>query len=404
MKTLLTLATVLASTVLAAPATSYPSVSTLVAKGRKATGLTARVPFSEAAGQTPNFVRALQLTPKAAQPMANLFQAIVYQGAIQPEVKLGMALRIAQIYDSGYLALHAERLLRASESGRKLLPLLDASSLSTASAESVAVMYVDKLTRDVHGVSDEDFRHVRAFFNDSQVVELTTTTCYFNYLVRFAAALRLPTESWALEPAGAAESGVQTPIARVSLISDEQMAAVDARVKQMQANPNGWNIGFANSMRSMLLSPAAANAWMNYGNATREYASVDRTLKLHISFAVSMANGCRYCTLHQVLGLRRQGVDPTKLMAMKKDDGQLTPRELTAVEFARKLTAKPSSVTDADYAKLKAEFGEQGALEVVQQTCNFAFMNRFTDGLRLPSEDEAIRVYQETYGQPYQTK
>ena len=32
------------------------------------------------------------------------------------------------------------------------------------------------------------------------------------------------------------------------------------------------------------------------------------------------------------------------------------------------------------------------------QTCTFAFMNRFTDGLQLPSEDEAIRVYQETYG------
>ncbi len=32
------------------------------------------------------------------------------------------------------------------------------------------------------------------------------------------------------------------------------------------------------------------------------------------------------------------------------------------------------------------------------QTCNFAFMNRFTDGLRLPSEDQAVRVYRETYG------
>jgi hypothetical protein len=33
----------------------------------------------------------------------------------------------------------------------------------------------------------------------------------------------------------------------------------------------------------------------------------------------------------------------------------------------------------------------------VLQSCNFAYMNRFTDGLRLPSEDEAIKVYQETY-------
>ena len=33
------------------------------------------------------------------------------------------------------------------------------------------------------------------------------------------------------------------------------------------------------------------------------------------------------------------------------------------------------------------------------QTCNFAFMNRFTDGLRLPSENEALPVYQETHGE-----
>jgi alkylhydroperoxidase family enzyme len=55
-------------------------------------------------------------------------------------------------------------------------------------------------------------------------------------------------------------------------------------------------------------------------------------------------------------------------------------------------------VSDADYAAVRQEFGELGALEVVVQTCTFAFMNRFTDGLMLPSEDEAIRVYQETYG------
>jgi hypothetical protein len=29
--------------------------------------------------------------------------------------------------------------------------------------------------------------------------------------------------------------------------------------------------------------------------------------KIQVSFAVSMANGCRYCTMHQVVGLRRLG-------------------------------------------------------------------------------------------------
>jgi hypothetical protein len=27
-------------------------------------------------------------------------------------------------------------------------------------------------------------------------------------------------------------------------------------------------------------------------------------------------------------------------------------------------------------------------------------MNRFTDGLRLPSEDEAVKIYQEVYAAP----
>ena len=39
------------------------------------------------------------------------------------------------------------------------------------------------------------------------------------------------------------------------------------------------------------------------------------------------------------------------------------------------------------------EFQGQGALEILLQTCNFSFMNRFTDGLHLPSEDEAIKVH-----------
>jgi hypothetical protein len=46
----------------------------------------------------------------------------------------------------------------------------------------------------------------------------------------------------------------------------------------------------------------------------------------------------------------------------------------------------------------KATFAALVALLIVMQTCNFAFMNRFTDGLRLSSEDLAVRIYRETYG------
>ena len=83
---------------------------------------------------------------------------------------------------------------------------------------------------------------------------------------------------------------------------------------------------------------------------------------------------------------------------MAKDDSALTARELTAVRFARKITREPAKLTKADYDALIKEFQPQGALEILLQCGNFAYMNRFTDGLRLPSEDEAIKVYHETYG------
>jgi AhpD family alkylhydroperoxidase len=163
-----------------------------------------------------------------------------------------------------------------------------------------------------------------------------------------------------------------------------------------------WNIGIANSQRAFLLVPGISRRWRAYTTTTRIYESVNRELKLHVSFAISMANGCRYCTLHQVLGLRRLGVDPSKLMAMVKDDSALTRRELTAVTFARKITREPAKLTKSDYEALVSEFKEQGALEVLLQCGNFAYMNRFTDGLRLPSEDEAIKTYHETYGKSFE--
>jgi AhpD family alkylhydroperoxidase len=193
----------------------------------------------------------------------------------------------------------------------------------------------------------------------------------------------------------------QAPIARVALISDEEMKATDARLAAMRdpkTPGNGWGIGFANSMRALLRDPDLADAWMAYGNAVRQSAVISRELQLQVSFAVSLANGCRYCTLHQVLGLRKLGVSMSKLMQMKKDDEALTPKELVAVLFARKLAADPASMTDADYQKLRTEFGDQGALDVLLQTCMFSGFNRFTDGLRLPSEDAAVQNYKEVYG------
>jgi AhpD family alkylhydroperoxidase len=357
------------------------------------------------AGKVPNYARGLALIPEAAKPLAETFKAYLYSGSIEPETKMAMGLRIAQIYGSAYPAVHLQRLLRASDKGLKLLALLQANDLASMSAtEQAATRYAELLTRDIHGVSDGEFQKTSALFNDSQIVELTMTTCFFNYFLRYCEGANLPVEKWALdEPvAKVTAAKFEPPPARVALVSDDEMSAVVETLNAAKTPANNWNIGIANSLRAFMLVPGIYSRWRAYTTTTRKYESVSREIKLHVSFAISMANGCRYCTLHQVLGLRRLGVDPAKLAAMAKDDSALTPRELTAVAFARKITREPAKLTKDDYAALVSEFKEQGALEVLLQCGNFAYMNRFTDGLRLPSEDEAIKVYLETYGRGFE--
>ncbi|MDX2032597.1 MAG: carboxymuconolactone decarboxylase family protein [Blastocatellia bacterium] len=359
-------------------------------------------------GRTPNYARALALLPKAAAPFAGAFKAYLHAGTIPPETKMAMGLRIAQVYGSVYPAVHLQRLLRASERGTQLLAQLQANSVASLTpAEQAALRYAELLTRDIHGVGEAEFQKTRALFNDSQIVELTMTTAFFNYFVRFCEGTNLPVERWAIEApvARVAPPAFAPTTARVALVTDDEMASVAATLAAAQEqarNPNGLGLGIANSQRAFLLVPGVTRAWRAYTNVSREYNTVNREIKLHVSFAISMANGCRYCTLHQVLGLRRLGVDPAKLMAMARDDSALTPRERVAVLFARKITRDPVGLTKADYAALEKEFTPQGALELLLQCGNFAYMNRFTDGLRLPSEDEAIEVYRETYQRSFE--
>lgn len=397
--------------------TSLAELNQMAQQRRAASGAPARLPLADpppgvssleaaGSGRVPNYLRAFAVMPQGAAPFSRLFETFIFGGTIAPETKQALGLRIAQVNRSPYAAVHLQRLLRTTPRGEALLAALRKEPRAKIGAsDEAALRYAELLTRDVHGITDREFAAIRHEFNDSQIVELTMAVCFFNYFTRFCEALNLPVEEWALDPQSrpTLPPTRQTTLsqARIGLISDEEMKAVvaaDLVARDPATRQTGLGLAIANSQRAMMRVPDLQSAWRSYGTAVRADSRIGREIQLHVSLAVSMANGCRYCTVHQIVGLRRLGVDPARLLAMRKDDQALTPRELTAVRFARKLTVTPSSITDEDFATLKAEFGEYGALEIVLQTGAFSFMNRFTDNLRLPSEDEAIHVYQSVFG------
>lgn len=349
-------------------------------------------------GRVMNSVRAIARVPRLAKPLAHLYCSVLLEGTIPRARKMGMGIRVAQITGSPYTVAHLERLLRSTDGGPQILSKLQKAGAGRSgdaeSAETIALDYAEWLTRDIGGVTDERFRKVRPFYTDAQIVELTITVAFFNFYTRFVEALHLPVEPWVFnsEPA---LPGVGPPpsSARVSLISDP----IIGWAKSVRPNPY-------NSQRAMYLVPAMAEAWNGVLGGIQRDSSVGSEILREVSFAVSTANGCRYCSMHQVRFLKEIGVSPAKLLAMEKDDSALSPKELTAVQFARKVTREPTAVTGGDWEKLKTQFGEQGALEVLGYACGFNFMNRFTDNLGLSPEDEAVKAYREVYNSDWKGK
>jgi len=346
----------------------------------------------ESQGRIPAYILATaHANPDSVTSLVKLVKTVLFGGTLPAKIKLAMAVQTAKQLGSPYAIAHFQRL--AASVGT-----------STDPRTPTALAYARNLTADAHGIKDPQFMAARQQFNDAQIIELTMVVCFLNFFVRLVQGLGVQPEAWlkTTKPSLPAPVTNHLTAARVALASDDELSAGQSILDRWApgAPGNSLGVGIPNSVRAMVHVPDIYQAWSGKQQPPRPN-SVPRSTLLQVSLAVSKLNGCRYCVLHQISGLRRQGVDVAKLVALEKSDAALNPDERAAVVFARKLTAKPSGITEADRAALAMHFPGAHAYDVLYQVCRFAFMNRFTDTLQLPSEDEAVNVYQETFGKSY---
>ena len=346
----------------------------------------------ETQGKTPAYIlAAANANPDSAKALAKLVKTVLFGGTLPATLKLAMAVQTANEIGSPYAVAHFKRLAKAAG------PCTDRRM-------ATALLYARNLTLKAHGITDAQFVGARQQFNDAQLIELTMVVCFLNFFIRLVQGLGVQPEAWLASTKPVLPPRVTNHLstARVALASDDELSAGQAIIERWApgAPGNSLGVGIPNSVRAMIHVPDIYQAWSGKPQPPRPN-SVPRSTLLQVSLAVSKINGCRYCVLHQISGLRKQGVDVAKLVALEKSDAALAPDERAAVVFARKLTLTPASVTEADRVALAAHFPGALAYDVLYQVCRFAFMNRFTDTLRLPSEDEAVNVYKETFGKSY---
>lgn len=77
------------------------------------------------------------------------------------------------------------------------------------------------------------------------------------------------------------------------------------------------------------------------------------------------------------------------------DWSEFPPAERLALQFAQRLTAHPSDITDDEVRALQSTFGEARSVDLIWYVSWCNYMTRVADGLQLPLESQNVFMHPE---------
>jgi uncharacterized peroxidase-related enzyme len=110
-----------------------------------------------------------------------------------------------------------------------------------------------------------------------------------------------------------------------------------------------------------------------------------------IAVVTSAANHCSYCVLNHTQALAAATGDRPRAhrIGLGYHHVHLSPRELALAETVDKLTATPTEVGDADFARLrKLGFPDQAITEILEVSAFFSYANRLTIPLNVVPDEQ----------------
>ncbi len=150
--------------------------------------------------------------------------------------------------------------------------------------------------------------------------------------------------------------------------------------------PSLEKLGFVpNVLRLYALRPdhlVAWNAW--YDEAMKGESGLTKAEREMIAVVVSVANDCAYCIAAHGAALRKLTKDPALADAVAADhtSAPVEPRVRAMLDYAVKLTLRPTEMSEADVAALRdVGWSDEDVMDVAEVTGLFNMSNRMASGL-----------------------
>lgn len=293
---------------------------------------------------------------------------------------------------------------------------LDGDWSGAKPAERAAYAFTRKLTFEPHKLTQQDIGELKKHYTPTQVLEIVVTVAGYNSINRWTDALNIPAEedgNFFRETGGKKVdlSTFRTPTSSkyADLVSRIAPLPAQCKTASLPAWPDRpaledratveakWRAAAtrkptlpladgpgANWERLLATFPKAGTSRADGVRAAAEKGALPPRVRTEIAWAAARTDRAWYALAVARDRLKALGFTDDQVFALDGDGRGLPEAERTAVAFARKLTAAPATVTDADVEGLRKRFTDKQVAEIVHQVCTAALFDRVTEAANLP--------------------
>ena len=178
----------------------------------------------------------------------------------------------------------------------------------------------------------------------------------------------------------------------MSRIQPIQTQAATGKVKELLDKVQAKLKTTPNMMRVMANSPAVLQAYLSFESALAGGA-LPAKLREEIALEVSEQNSCQYCvSAHTAFG-RMTGLSD-KQIEQARDANSDSPKDASALTFARQVVSKRGQLSDADFNAVKqAGFSDGEIAEIIAHVALNIFRNYFNNSAQVEIDFPRIELH-----------